>query len=96
VPLPASQGDWSIAKGGAAVTNARYEAGPIGLPTIAGTGDVTRWGGVVGVGLEYGFAPNWSAAVEYDHLFMSTTQTSSFSLTTHSPQQEMLGATLTS
>ena len=30
----------------------------------------TRWGGAVGVGLEYGFAPNWSAAVEYDHLFM--------------------------
>jgi len=25
---------------------------------------------VVGVGLEYGFAPNWSAAIEYDHLFM--------------------------
>ena len=30
----------------------------------------TRWGGVVGVGLEYGFTPNWSVAVEYDHLFM--------------------------
>jgi outer membrane immunogenic protein len=27
------------------------------------------WGGVVGVGLEYGFAPNWSAAIEYDHIF---------------------------
>jgi outer membrane immunogenic protein len=25
---------------------------------------------VVGVGLEYGFAPNWSVAVEYDHAFM--------------------------
>jgi hypothetical protein len=24
---------------------------------------------VVGAGLEYGFAPNWSAAVEYDHIF---------------------------
>ena len=24
----------------------------------------------VGVGLEYGFAPNWSLGVEYDHLFM--------------------------
>jgi outer membrane immunogenic protein len=30
----------------------------------------TRWGGVVGTGLEFGFAPNWSLAVEYDHLFM--------------------------
>jgi outer membrane immunogenic protein len=40
-----------------------------GAPT-GSTGDDTRWGGTVGVGLEYGFAPNWSAAVEYDHLFM--------------------------
>ena len=32
--------------------------------------DDTRWGGVVGVGLEYGFAPNWSFAIEYDHMFM--------------------------
>ena len=30
----------------------------------------TRWGGVVGVGFEYGFAPNWSVGLEYDHLFM--------------------------
>ena len=28
------------------------------------------YGGTVGVGLEYGFAPNWSFGVEYDHLFM--------------------------
>jgi outer membrane immunogenic protein len=24
----------------------------------------------VGVGFEYGFTPNWSAGIEYDHLFM--------------------------
>ena len=30
----------------------------------------TRWGGTVGTGFEYGFAPNWSVAIEYDHLFM--------------------------
>lgn len=30
----------------------------------------TRWGGAVGTGLEFGFAPNWSVGVEYDHLFM--------------------------
>ena len=30
----------------------------------------TRWGAAVGVGLEYGFTPNWSFGVEYDHLFM--------------------------
>ena len=27
-------------------------------------------GGAVGTGFEYGFAPNWSVGVEYDHLFM--------------------------
>jgi outer membrane immunogenic protein len=41
-----------------------------GSGTVVGSTGDTRWGGVVGVGLEYGFAPNWSAAVEYDHLFM--------------------------
>ena len=34
------------------------------------TGDDTRWGGTIGVGLEYAFAPNWSVGVEYNHLFM--------------------------
>jgi outer membrane immunogenic protein len=62
-------------KGGAAVTNDRFDiftaAGGVPPNTlVANTGDQTRWGGVVGVGLEYGFAPNWSAAIEYDHLFM--------------------------
>jgi outer membrane immunogenic protein len=44
---------------------------------VTGTGilaanevDDTRWGAVVGVGLEYGFAPNWSFGVEYNHMFM--------------------------
>jgi outer membrane immunogenic protein len=32
----------------------------------------TRWGGTVGTGLEFGFTPNWSAAVQYDHLFMGS------------------------
>jgi outer membrane immunogenic protein len=60
-------------KGGAAVTDNRYE----GLATVSGlvtdsAGSNTRWGGTVGAGVEYGFAPNWSFAVEYDHLFMGT------------------------
>ncbi len=56
------------AKGGAAVTNTKYDASLAGVVT-ASSGDNTRWGAVVGAGLEYGFAPNWSAAVEYDHIF---------------------------
>ena len=58
------------AKGGAAVTANRYRINTLGGALAGTTGDDTRWGGTVGVGLEYGFAPNWSAAVEYDHLFM--------------------------
>ena len=57
-------------KGGAAVTNNRFSI----LETITGielaSASATRWGGTVGVGFEYGFAPNWSFGVEYDHLFM--------------------------
>ena len=30
----------------------------------------------IGVGFEYGFAPNWSAGIEYDHLFMGTANNS--------------------
>jgi outer membrane immunogenic protein len=60
-------------KGGAAVTSNRYRS----LDTATGaqlTNNVndTRWGGVVGVGLEYGFAPNWSLGFEYDHVFTNS------------------------
>ena len=58
-------------KGGAAVTSDRYRALATGTGVIlANNVDDTRWGGVVGVGLEYGFAPNWSAGIEYNHMFM--------------------------
>jgi outer membrane immunogenic protein len=64
------------AKGGAAVTRDKYESfltGPLGpLPAgfVSDRGSETRWGGVVGIGGEYSFMPNWSLALEYDHLFM--------------------------
>lgn len=60
------------AKGGAAVTDTRYTDLITGTSTVVGSSGDTRWGGAVGAGLEYGFAPNWSAAVEYDHLFMAS------------------------
>ena len=57
-------------KGGAAVTSNRFSI----LETLTGielaSASATRWGGTVGVGFEYGFTPNWSFGVEYDHLFM--------------------------
>jgi outer membrane immunogenic protein len=68
-------------KGGAAVTGDRYDAfdGNTGL-ALASAND-TRWGGTVGAGLEFGFAPNWSLGVEYDHLFMGTRNTNLNDLT---------------
>jgi outer membrane immunogenic protein len=57
-------------KGGAAVTSNTFDI----LTTIGGvnvaSASATRWGGAIGVGFEYGFTPNWSFGVEYDHLFM--------------------------
>jgi outer membrane immunogenic protein len=57
-------------KGGAAVVHDKYQ----GFSTVNGllgdSASETRWGGVVGVGGEYGFTPNWSFAIEYDHMFM--------------------------
>lgn len=57
-------------KGGAAVAGNKFEI----LDTASGLGLVsasnTRWGGTLGVGFEYGFAPNWSIGAEYNHLWM--------------------------
>ncbi|KWV49822.1 hypothetical protein AS156_14915 [Bradyrhizobium macuxiense] len=57
-------------KGGAAVTSNRYDV----WTTVGGIGvasaTATRWGGALGVGFDYGFAPNWSVGIEYDRLFM--------------------------
>jgi len=55
-------------KGGAAVTSDKYNGFLAGVTFDSAS--ETRWGGVAGVGIEVGFAPGWSVAVEYDHLFM--------------------------
>jgi outer membrane immunogenic protein len=65
-------------KGGAAVTSDRYEGylnaafGRGAAGAVFDSATETRWGGVVGVGAEYALSPNWSVALEYDHLFMGT------------------------
>jgi outer membrane immunogenic protein len=58
---------WYV-KGGAAVTGNKYNGLVLGAQFDQAS--ETRWGGVVGTGLEFGFSPNWSVGVEYDHLFM--------------------------
>jgi outer membrane immunogenic protein len=60
---------WYV-KGGAAVTDDKYRGTVTATGALFDSANETRWGGVVGTGFEYGFAPNWSVGVEYDHLFM--------------------------
>ena len=53
------------------MTSNSYRINNVVGGALAGvTGDDTRWGGTIGAGLEYAFAPNWSVGVEYNHLFM--------------------------
>ena len=52
----------------------------------------TRWGGTVGVGCEYGFTPNWSLGVEYDHLFMGDANNSFTGLTPLTPGLSTAGS----
>lgn len=64
-------------KGGGAWVRDKYERafgnttfGPIG--TVFSVASETRWGWTLGGGLEYGFAPNWSAGLEYDYVHLGT------------------------
>ncbi len=59
-------------KGGAAVTDNQYSSLSNATGIELSSANDTRWGGAVGVGFAYGFAPNWSVGLEYDHLFMGT------------------------
>ena len=63
-------------KGGAAVTSTRFSILSTITDSELAAASATRWGGTVGVGWEYGFAPNWSAGIEYDHLFMGDSNNS--------------------
>ena len=61
-------------KGGAAVVADRNDVLSNGSVIATSSGD-NRWGGTVGGGIEFSFAPNWSAAVEYNHLFIANNNT---------------------
>ena len=60
---------WYV-KGGGAVTANKYRGVVTATGAVFDSADDQRWGAVVGTGLEFGFAPNWSVGVEYNHLFM--------------------------
>ena len=63
-------------KGGAAVARDKYNGslnqpvGPFPVGLVFDSASETRWGGVVGIGGEFAFSPNWSLAIEYDHAFL--------------------------
>jgi outer membrane immunogenic protein len=59
-------------KGGAAVVDDKYSIFGVPGGVLLGSANETRWGGTVGVGAEYAFAPNWSLGLEYDHMFLGT------------------------
>jgi outer membrane immunogenic protein len=65
-------------KGGGAVVGDKYDvyAAPgniiFATDTLLGSARETRWGATVGAGLEFGFAPNWTVGVEYDHIFLGS------------------------
>lgn len=58
-------------KGGAAVVDDRYRVldNATGVE-ITNRESGTRVGGSIGAGVEFGFSPNWSAGIEYNHLFL--------------------------
>jgi outer membrane immunogenic protein len=80
------------AKGGAAVVGTKYDVSGAAVASASNT----RWGGTVGAGLEFGFAPNWSVGVEYDHIFLggndqTLTSGGVFALTDHIKQDFDMG-----
>jgi outer membrane immunogenic protein len=79
-------------KGGAAVTDNKYCSFFTATGVVWNQATETRWGGAVGTGLEFGFAPNWSVAVEYDHLFMGNNGVT-FPQMQFSPTQFAVGRT---
>ena len=55
-------------KGGTAFANDKYELNSI----AASRSNETRWGWMVGAGIEYSFTDNWSAKFEYNYLDFGT------------------------
>jgi outer membrane immunogenic protein len=62
-------------KGGGVVIADRNNLVTAGGNVFATSSGDNRWGGALGAGVEFSFAPNWSAALEYDHLFIANSNT---------------------
>jgi outer membrane immunogenic protein len=57
-------------EGGVALADDKYNGFITGTNVVFDTARETRVGGVVGTGIDFGFAQNWSAGIKYDHAFM--------------------------
>jgi outer membrane immunogenic protein len=57
-------------KTGLAVTDNKYQGQFTGTGVAFDQANETRVGYAIGLGYEYGFTPNWSVGVEYNHFFM--------------------------
>jgi outer membrane immunogenic protein len=53
-------------KGGGAWADFKYNTSVAGIGVA--TADQGQWGALVGAGVEYAFAPGWSAKIEYDYI----------------------------
>jgi outer membrane immunogenic protein len=53
-------------KAGGAYAHDNYSLSGFGI--VATADSDTRWGWMVGAGLEYGFTPNWSMKIEYNYM----------------------------
>ncbi len=57
-------------KGGAAVAHDKYVVNVPGV--LSATPTSTRWGWIVGGGIEYALTAHWSIKVEYDYIDLGT------------------------
>jgi outer membrane immunogenic protein len=58
-------------KAGAAVAHDKYDTFVPGVPAaVFNSVNQTRWGYTIGIGVEWGFAENWSVGGEYNHVFL--------------------------
>jgi outer membrane immunogenic protein len=63
--------NWLVyVKGGAAIVDDKYETFSTSTGVSILSASETRVGPTIGAGLEFGFAPNWSIGLEYDHVFL--------------------------
>ena len=57
-------------KAGAAVAHDKYDTFVPASAATFNSVNQTRWGYTVGIGVEWGFAENWSVGGEYNHVFL--------------------------